>query len=250
MARKRMLSSEIIHDENYNNISLESQLVFIRMLTISDDCGVVPGSEYTLKVLLNLPNKISCNLLKFIKELIIAGLIEIIIYDKKLFYCFKPSSFDSQQAYIIKNRTKSEYIKIKLDEFIEVYNKQHVIKDLQEIIVNYSNLFQTGSYHIESNKYRVISKEIKKNQFFEKPELQTVKDYFAEKNVNSNEYERFFDFYESKNWFVGKNKMKDWKASVRNWIRANPGIVQNTKVIENENGKFLVNDKNEIIKQL
>ena len=27
----------------------------------------------------------------------------------------------------------------------------------------------------------------------------------------------FYDFYESKNWYVGKNKMKDWKACVRTW---------------------------------
>ena len=25
------------------------------------------------------------------------------------------------------------------------------------------------------------------------------------------------DFYESKGWMVGKDKMKDWKASVRTW---------------------------------
>jgi len=29
----------------------------------------------------------------------------------------------------------------------------------------------------------------------------------------------FVDFYESKGWMVGKTKMKDWKASVRNWLR-------------------------------
>lgn len=28
---------------------------------------------------------------------------------------------------------------------------------------------------------------------------------------------RFVDFYESKGWMVGKNKMKDWKAAVRGW---------------------------------
>ena len=32
--------------------------------------------------------------------------------------------------------------------------------------------------------------------------------------------DRFVDFYESKNWYVGKNKMKDWKAAVRNWARS------------------------------
>jgi hypothetical protein len=51
------------------------------------------------------------------------------------------------------------------------------------------------------------------------PNLEDVKIYFSEKDVNSNEYERFFDYYQSKNWFVGKSKMKDWKAAIRNWIR-------------------------------
>ena len=32
--------------------------------------------------------------------------------------------------------------------------------------------------------------------------------------------ERFIDFYTSKGWVVGKTKMKDWKAAVRNWLRS------------------------------
>ena len=32
--------------------------------------------------------------------------------------------------------------------------------------------------------------------------------------------ERFVDFYAQKGWVVGKTKMKDWKASVRNWVRS------------------------------
>lgn len=31
--------------------------------------------------------------------------------------------------------------------------------------------------------------------------------------------ERFVDFYAQKGWMVGKSRMKDWKASVRNWVR-------------------------------
>ena len=31
--------------------------------------------------------------------------------------------------------------------------------------------------------------------------------------------ERFVDFYAQKGWMVGKAKMKDWKASVRIWVR-------------------------------
>lgn len=32
--------------------------------------------------------------------------------------------------------------------------------------------------------------------------------------------ERFVDFYAQKGWVVGKAKMKDWKASVRIWVRS------------------------------
>ena len=31
--------------------------------------------------------------------------------------------------------------------------------------------------------------------------------------------QHFIDYYESNGWMVGKHKMKDWKATVRNWIR-------------------------------
>ena len=35
--------------------------------------------------------------------------------------------------------------------------------------------------------------------------------------------DRFVDFYESKGWMVGKNKMKDWRAAVRTWERESHG---------------------------
>ena len=48
------------------------------------------------------------------------------------------------------------------------------------------------------------------------PELEWVKEYCKERN-NKVDPEKFFDFYESKGWKVGKEKMKDWEASVRTW---------------------------------
>jgi hypothetical protein len=31
--------------------------------------------------------------------------------------------------------------------------------------------------------------------------------------------ERFFTYYESNGWKVGRNAMKDWRAAVRTWER-------------------------------
>ena len=36
--------------------------------------------------------------------------------------------------------------------------------------------------------------------------------------------ERFVDFYAQKGWMVGKSRMKNWKASVRNWVRTSKPI--------------------------
>ncbi len=54
------------------------------------------------------------------------------------------------------------------------------------------------------------------NKRWKKPSIDEIKEYCKERKNNINA-EQFFDFYESKNWYVGKNKMKDWKACVRTW---------------------------------
>ena len=55
-----------------------------------------------------------------------------------------------------------------------------------------------------------------KTKRFVPPTYEEVEAYIKEKGYTMSA-QRFVDFYESKNWFVGKNKMKDWKAAVRNW---------------------------------
>ena len=55
-----------------------------------------------------------------------------------------------------------------------------------------------------------------KKAFFKKPTLDEVKNYCILRK-NNIEAEAFIDFYESKDWKIGKNKMKNWKACVRTW---------------------------------
>ena len=35
--------------------------------------------------------------------------------------------------------------------------------------------------------------------------------------------DRFWNYYQSNGWMVGRNKMKDWKAAVRNWAAKENG---------------------------
>tara|TARA_R100000908_G_scaffold46352_1_gene22687 strand:+ start:3555 stop:4202 length:648 start_codon:yes stop_codon:yes gene_type:complete len=51
---------------------------------------------------------------------------------------------------------------------------------------------------------------------FNKPTINEIANYCIERK-NNIDAETFYDFYESKDWKIGKNKMKAWKACVRTW---------------------------------
>lgn len=54
---------------------------------------------------------------------------------------------------------------------------------------------------------------------FTPPSVEEVAAYCQERG-NSVDASCFVDFYSSKGWMVGKSRMKDWKAAVRNWERS------------------------------
>jgi len=84
----------------------------------------------------------------------------------------------------------------------------------------------------ELEKELEIDKEKDKEyvgKHFTIPTLDDVKSYCLERK-NKVDAEMFIDFYTSKNWLVGKSKMKDWKASVRTWEKSNGNRKQNDRV--------------------
>jgi len=71
------------------------------------------------------------------------------------------------------------------------------------------------------NENENVVKEKTKREVFSKPTIEDITSYCRERN-NNVDPQKFYDFYESKGWMVGKNKMKDWKAAVRTWERNSP----------------------------
>jgi hypothetical protein len=51
------------------------------------------------------------------------------------------------------------------------------------------------------------------------PLLTAVESYCLERRNGVNP-EKFVNFYQSKDWMIGKNKMKDWKAAIRTWEKS------------------------------
>ena len=78
------------------------------------------------------------------------------------------------------------------------------------------------------NKSDNKSKDIvtSEGRFTPPSDIETVA-YFIEKGSTNIEAERFWLFYDSKNWMVGKSKMKKWKSSASGWITRNKQGVNN-----------------------
>lgn len=118
------------------------------------------------------------------------------------------------------NWTESEKLKIALLKEIEVVK----CEDFKDYLLNILNDEDTLSipypYPMDTTNTdtNTISNSITKSKRFTPPTIEEVRAYCNERN-NSVDPETFINFYESKGWFVGKNKMKDWRACVRTWER-------------------------------
>ena len=84
-----------------------------------------------------------------------------------------------------------------------------------------TQLQQTRNVEIDIEKEIEIEREKKDKKEapprrFTKPTLSEIEDFINENNYIVNAT-KFFDYYESNGWKVGRNSLKDWKAAVRSW---------------------------------
>lgn len=122
------------------------------------------------------------------------------------------------------------FIRADMDKNFEKYEKvcekrREAGRQRQQMLPNATKCYQvqaSGTDNEDDNDNdlkEIPSKEGTKKSGFTPPTLQEVQEYVSEKGYKIDP-ERFIDFYQSKGWYVGKNKMKDWKSAVRNWSRS------------------------------
>lgn len=83
---------------------------------------------------------------------------------------------------------------------------------------NAKQMLEQNDSKIKQVKYSKAkeSKGVKTGEAFIKPSVQDIETYCLERKNNINP-QSFFDFYESKGWMIGKNRVKNWQACVRTW---------------------------------
>ena len=97
------------------------------------------------------------------------------------------------------------------------------VKD--RVLIEYINGMHTASQEEQEEEQEEEEEKERKNKGFKKPTFEQLKEY--KPNIDA---QRFLDFYDSKGWMVGKNKMTDWKAAARGWESRNKTVPSQGKL--------------------
>lgn len=86
------------------------------------------------------------------------------------------------------------------------------------IVMTEADIFEVIEI-VQSTLKKGSTKKTAPKGSFRVPELSEVRIYMESKNIIDAEKNsiKFWNFYESKGWEVGKSKMKNWKAAVATW---------------------------------
>ena len=128
------------------------------------------------------------------------------------------SAADNDNA--IRQRRFREKKKAENNANVTDSNVTNVIKVTDSNITPVTKNNESKSIEIEIDKEIDIEKRNvkEKRQIFVPPTVEEISQFCIENNIGI-DANTFFNFYESKGWYVGKNKMKNWKAAVRTWER-------------------------------
>ena len=208
MAERRMFAKTIIDSDAFIDMPQSTQLLYFHLSMRADDEGFINNPKSIMR---NIGCKEDDIKLLIAKKFIIpfeSGVV--VIKHWKIHNYIQADRF-------IPTKYQDEKTQLELDE-----NKAYRLPKNEldtQCIQNGYNLDTQVSIGKDSIEL-VKSKSNKDIVRFVKPNLDEIRIYIEEDNLNV-DANTFFDYYESNGWVVGKNKMKDWKATLRNWSRKN-----------------------------
>ena len=115
-------------------------------------------------------------------------------------------------------RLKNEQHIEQVDEQVYIDNNKTYTNTINKDIKTKSEISNSALLEIQEEEKSCAKKEETNNNGIT-PSIEMIMEYFAFKESSETEANKFFNYYSSIGWLVGgKTKMKDWKASARNWI--------------------------------
>lgn len=137
---------------------------------------------------------------------------------------------------IIKEKNNGNSIKINfLDEQYKILSdisssrskagKASALKRATSVQQVYQQVYQQSSNYNYKDNNKDIDNTAPISKIFIPPTIEEVKKYLNENNIKDVDPDKWWNFYNAKNWMIGKNKMKNWKSAVATWHKKSDNII-------------------------
>lgn len=196
MAQKRMFDKTITNADEFIEMPISSQVLYFHLSMNADDDGFINNWKGIMRMIGTKEDDLK------------------VLIAKQFIIPFDSGVIVIKHWRINNFLRKDRHVNTKFQKELSMLDTN----DSQEYV-----WLTNGQPSIDKKR---IDKNRLYNMGFTKPTLEEVKNYCKERNNGINP-EHFIDFYESKNWMIGKNKMKDWKAAIRTWEGRNKKEVPN-----------------------
>lgn len=223
MAERRMFAKTIIDSDAFLDMPLSTQALYFHLSMRADDDGfinnpkkiqrMIGASDDDLKVLV-----VKRFIIPFESGIVVIKHWKLHNYIRNDRY--KETVYQEEKALLVEKENKAYTIALPI-ETIPSDGMALGIPNVNQTSYQMDTQVRLGKVSIEKNNNlgqleAITPSEHAKIHRFKPPSVEEVQAYCKERKNTVNP-ETFVDFYSSKGWMVGKNKMKDWKAAVRTW---------------------------------
>lgn len=238
------LSINVFDDEKFDAIktlpdSNDIQLVWIKLLCLAGKCNEsgflmltreIPYTDEMLASRFGMDVGVVQRALAIFQKLDMVDVIDNVYlvsnwtkyqsldaYEKKKEYDreYRQKKREEQKA-LLEGKDKKSYDsrttnRKKSADFVLNLNSNNLTSVNNTDTINIIDTIDTNITNDKSNNT--------KHKVFIVPTVDEVTEYCKEKSLKYVNPEAFIDFYESKNWMIGKNKMSSWRSAVSGWNR-------------------------------
>lgn len=207
MAERRMFTKKITESDAFLDMPSSTQMLYFHFSMNADDDGFVNNPKKIQKMCGASDDDFKLLIVKSFIILFDSGII-VIKHWKMHNYIqadrYRPTDYVEEKSMLGIKSNKAYTLDVsKMDT--ECIQNGYIGKD------------SIGKVSIDKDSKEESVGDEKAKRFYP-PTLDEVKQYCEERKNNIDPM-AFIDFYSSKGWMIGKNRMKDWKAAVRTWER-------------------------------
>ena len=213
MAERRMFAKTIIDSDAFLDMPVTARLLYYDLAMRADDDGFINSPKKIMRMIGASQDDLSIlTLRKFIipfeSGVVVIKHWRIHNYIRKDTYNSTPYLDEKKQLLLDENKAYT----LAVNES-DTGCLQPVDEPSTQVRLGKDRL---GKVRLGEDIEQPAALPAPKRKNFKKPSFEDVQAYCNESGYHI-DVDRFMNYYESNGWMVGRNKMKDWKATVRNW---------------------------------